>query len=248
MSIRWLTLFLDVPADRADAGTAFWCAATGSALSPWRQDRFATVVPPDGDAYLRVQRTDDGSPGRHLDVHVDDPGNSVPDAVGLGAGVVGEFGSHTVLRSPGGLTFCLVPWSGEQRVPSPVGPPGTETRADQVCLDIPGDAFDAEATFWERLTSWPVAASRVAEFARLEVPATLPLHVLLQRRATWAPGDPVAAHLDVACRDRASAVAAHVALGAEATGEGPRWTVLRDPAGAVFCLTDRDPATGRLPG
>jgi hypothetical protein len=24
------------------------------------------------------------------------------------------------------------------------------------------------------------------------------------------------------------------------------WTVLTDPAGLVYCVTDRDPATGRL--
>ncbi|MGP4083372.1 VOC family protein, partial [Streptomyces sp. KR55] len=28
---------------------------------------------------------------------------------------------------------------------------------------------------------------------------------------------------------------------------GAHWTVMRDPAGGTYCLTGRDPETGRLP-
>jgi Glyoxalase-like domain len=56
--VRWLTVFLDFPADSFGAGVAFWREVTGSGLSPLRgaAGEFATLLPTDGDAYLRVQR------------------------------------------------------------------------------------------------------------------------------------------------------------------------------------------------
>jgi hypothetical protein len=51
----------------------FWREVTGSALSPFRgvAAEFATLLPPDGDAYLRVQRVKDDPGGHHLDLHAD---------------------------------------------------------------------------------------------------------------------------------------------------------------------------------
>jgi hypothetical protein len=56
MSLRWLTVFLDFPAGSFEAGVAFWREATGSGRSPFRgvHGEFATLLPPSGDAYLRV--------------------------------------------------------------------------------------------------------------------------------------------------------------------------------------------------
>ena len=56
MTVRWLTAFLDRPAATIDAATAFWRTVTGSTLSTPRGEhrQFATLLPPDGDAYLRV--------------------------------------------------------------------------------------------------------------------------------------------------------------------------------------------------
>jgi hypothetical protein len=81
--VRWLTVFLDFPAGSFGARVAFWREVTGSALSSFRgaAGEFATLLPSAGDAYLRVQRTADGSSGHHLDLHVDpvlldcDPGH-----------------------------------------------------------------------------------------------------------------------------------------------------------------------------
>jgi hypothetical protein len=91
--VRWLTVFLDFPAGSFDAGVAFWREVTGSGLSPFRgaAGEFATLLPPSGDAYLRVRRIADGSGGHHLDLHVD-PGLASVDqaaerAVALGANV-----------------------------------------------------------------------------------------------------------------------------------------------------------------
>ncbi|GFH67119.1 hypothetical protein Sgou_58630 [Streptomyces gougerotii] len=52
---------------------------------------------------------------------------------------------------------------------------------------------------------------------------------------------PARAHLDLAVLSPASARARHEALGARFVARGKEWTVMRDPAGAVHCLTDRDP-------
>jgi hypothetical protein len=54
----------------------------------------------------------------------------------------------------------------------------------------------------------------------------------------------VRAHHDQAADDRAAEVSRHDGLGASLDAEGRGWTVLRDPAGAPYCVTDRDPATG----
>ena len=73
VAMRWLTAFLDFPADSFDAGVAFWRSVTGYGLSPSRGEdgQFATLLPPSGDAYLRVQRVVSGAGGCHLDLHID---------------------------------------------------------------------------------------------------------------------------------------------------------------------------------
>ena len=56
-TVRWVTAFLDVSTGAFEDDAAFWCEITGSTLSERRGDRgqFATFVPPDGDAYFRIQ-------------------------------------------------------------------------------------------------------------------------------------------------------------------------------------------------
>ena len=81
MSMRWLTVFLDFPAGSFQAGVAFWREATGSGVSPFRgvHGGFATLLPPSGDAYLRVQRVIEGGGGCHLDLHVDTATSSLDE-------------------------------------------------------------------------------------------------------------------------------------------------------------------------
>jgi hypothetical protein len=85
MAFRWLTVFLDFPADAFDSGVAFWREVTGSGLSPFRgtTGEFATLLPPAGDAYLHVQRITDGGSGHHLDLHVDPADGTLEDAAAL---------------------------------------------------------------------------------------------------------------------------------------------------------------------
>jgi len=224
----WITAFLDLPASSYDDGVAFWSAVTGCTLSPSRgaDGEFATLVPPAGEPFLKVQRIGSEVPGVHLDVH-------------------SAEGSWEVRSSPGGFPFCLNTVAGGER-PAPVRWSSEHTSlVDQVCLDIPPEAYDDECAFWAELTGWELAPTSAPYMQQLVRPPGMPLRMLLQRRDEGE--GPVRAHLDLATTDREAEVARHVALGAGVDGGGPRWTRLRDPAGALYCVTDRDPVTGLLP-
>ncbi|MGL5910814.1 MAG: VOC family protein, partial [Phycicoccus sp.] len=73
----------------------------------------------------------------------------------------------------------------------------------------------------------------------LERPRRIPFRLLLQRLDD--AGGTVRAHVDLACTDRVASTVRHLALGARVLREREFWTVLSDPAGRVYCLTDRDP-------
>ena len=129
----WVSAFLDFAPGDFDRGVAFWRDVTGYAVSEPRgeTDQFATLVPPDGDDYLRVQHLDDG-PGRiHLDLHVDHPTIAAEAAIELGGHVlVRHEAGYVVLRSPGGLVFCFVshPAAAPAAPPRP-GRTGTAPRS-----------------------------------------------------------------------------------------------------------------------
>jgi hypothetical protein len=218
-----MTAFLDLPAAEFDEAVTFWRAVTGYGLSAPRGEtgEFATLVPPAGDAYLRVQRVDDGPSGLHLDLHA--PGQT-----------------FEVRRSPGGLPFCLVSGTEADRPEPSTWADGNRSLVDQVCLDIPPEIYDTECEFWADLTGWELFAGGRPEFRRLRKPARRPLNILLQRLDT--PGGPVRAHLDLATEDRDAETRRHEALGASVVAVHSGWTVMRPPAGPVYCIT------GRVPG
>lgn len=248
VQVKWLTVFLDLPADGFDQATAFWCQVTGSRLSPFRGERreFATLLPASGDAYLRVQRVGDGG-GCHLDLHVESVDAATARCEELGAVVRRREDNLVVMQSPGAFTFCLVPWDSEGEMPRPVVLDGGGTsRADQLCLDIPASRFDSECRFWEALTGWPVRSGALPEFAYLERPDGMPVRLLFQRRAIADPQDRVAAHVDLACQDVDRLVNVHVDAGAQVQESYRYWTTLVDPTDRRYCLTRRDPETGRL--
>lgn len=168
MFVRWLTAFVDLPADAFDVSAQFWCQVTGSILSPARGDagEFATLLPPDGDAYLRVQRLDEGPAGCHLDVHVDDIGVAAQRASDLGA-TVRTLGDVIVMTSPAGLPFCATSHSGERTRSAPVEL-GARTRSivDQLSFDTPPADHRAEGEFWAALTAWELREGVRPEFSR----------------------------------------------------------------------------------
>ncbi len=232
MTVRWVTGFLDSP-DRSSE--AFWQAVTGSGLSARRGGGvFATLLPPEGDAYLRVQVVADPPARCHLDLHADDVPGLAGRAVALGAVRVSGGGDLVVCRSPAGLPFCVVPWAGERVRPGPVG----AGLVDQMCLDVPVGVFEAEAAFWSALTGWPRRAGGLPEFDFLVRPQGLPLRLLLQR----VGGGRAGMHVDLACADVDAQVARHVGLGAVVVRRVPGdWTTLRDPSGREYCVTARWP-------
>ena len=107
MSIPWLTVFLDFPADRFDRRGEFWRQVTGYGLSPSRgaDGEFATLLPPSGDAYLRVQRVLGGAGGCHLDLHVDTAAESLEEATDRAR----SAGARVTTRDDGRIGRCTAP-------------------------------------------------------------------------------------------------------------------------------------------
>ncbi|GAA2492009.1 VOC family protein [Terrabacter carboxydivorans] len=248
-TVSWVTAFLDLPPHVHEAGTRFWSAVTAYAVSPARGDdaEFTTLLPPVGDPFLKIQRTTGDAtarPGLHLDLHVGSA--SAERAQGLGAEVVhrSEHG-YVVLRSPGGFVFCLVHEVLSERPWPTRWPQEHESIVDQVCLDIPPSRYETECSFWSALTGWPVRGSvSRPEFRHLVRPDGIPIRLLLQRLEAAGDGL-VTGHLDLACDARPTEVSRHEALGATVVADhGGGWTTLRDPAGALYCVTERDPRSG----
>ncbi|MDX3308427.1 VOC family protein [Streptomyces sp. NPDC054884] len=249
-AVRWTYAFVDRPAQLFERTCAFWTAVTDTGLSAPRGDQgeFVTLVPRGGaDACVKVQGVTDGDGGAHLDLVVEDVPGFVAEASRLGATTAAAHEGWSVLCSPGGLSFCAVPWQGESRRPPVV----EGSRLDQVCLDLAPSVFDAEVAFWSGLLpDWSSRPGSRSEFHVVEQPAGLPIRILLQRLDEERPGgaDRAGAHLDLACGPDVDAVRArHERLGALLVAREPHWTVMRDPAGGLYCLTGRDPETGGLP-
>ncbi|WP_377640416.1 VOC family protein [Oryzobacter terrae] len=236
--MRWSWIFLDTPAAVAPAAWSFWASVTGSALAPVRGEKgeFSTLLPARGGAWVKLQAVAEGPGGVHLDLDVDDVHIEAARAESLGAVRRGGIGETVViLSSPGGFTFCLTTDDGE------TGPvrDGLGVVLDQVCLDVPRAAWDAESAFWEALTGWELRDSDEPGFAYLVRPRGVPVRVLLQR--VDEDDGPVRGHVDLACADRSAETARHLAAGASVVRERHFWTVMRDPTGRVYCLTDRSP-------
>ena len=237
-SVRWAWIFLDTPADAAPVAWPFWAAVTGGSLAPVRGDEgeFSTLLPARGGAWVKLQAVGAGPGGVHLDLDVDDVHAEAARAESLGAVRTGAIGETVViLRSPGGFTFCLTTYEGESE---PVRD-GLGVVLDQVCLDVPRVAWGAEVAFWEALTGWELRDSDEPGFAYLVRPHDVAVRVLLQR--VDDERGPVRGHVDLACAERGAETARHVAAGATVVREHRFWTVMCDPTGRVYCLTDRSP-------
>lgn len=231
----WLTAFLDFPASEVDAGTRFWRGVTGYGLSPVRGEaaEFATLVPPAGDPYLKVQRLGDGPTRLHLDLHVADPFASAECAEALGAELLTESPhGYFVLRSPGGFTFCLVGHAGEVVPTSVVWETGHHSRVTRFCLDVPRKRYAADVTFFAGLLGghWQQVAD--PETA-LRPAAGWPLDVRLQP-AEFSP-EPTT-HLHVGTDDLAAEVARLVALGARERAVRTGKAILEAPGGTAVCV------------
>lgn len=249
VDVRWMWVFLDTIEADAARSWEFWREVTRSTLSPTRGDRgeFATLLPSRGEAWVKVQAVLQAAPGQaggsvHLDLDVDDARRAAEEAKTLGAQEIGVLSepdgreSVVILRSPGGFVFCFTTWDGTARHQVREGEPDL---LDQVCLDLPEAQHDAEIAFWSGLTGWEWRPSDVPEFSFLQRPPGIPLRLLFQRLGE--PIGQVCGHADLACVDRAATSAVHEDSGAQVVEQRAFWSVLRDPVGRVYCLTDRTP-------
>lgn len=85
----WVTAYLDLAPEDFGQGLGFWSAVTGYVASDPRGDEleFATVLPPQGDPCLGVQRLSAGGSRIHLALHVCDAKAASEAARTLGATV-----------------------------------------------------------------------------------------------------------------------------------------------------------------
>ncbi len=243
--ISWLTAELHVPEGAFDRDGAFWEAVTSFSRSAAQgQEDVATLVPSVGDPYLRVRSISGETDRCQLEIHTDAPETVAATASDNGGSVVAETDEVTFVRSPGGLRFGVVVSHGGRQRPAPrLWPQGQRSLVDQLCIDIPWSLFDTECAFWAALTGLEQREGGRG-FRFLPRPAGLPLRLLLQRLDDET--GPVRSHLDLACSAVELECVRHEQLGATVAYEGDVWTTLFDPAGIVYCVTQRDPDTGTL--
>ncbi|MGV8907678.1 MAG: VOC family protein [Propionicimonas sp.] len=231
----WLTVFLDYPPAELEAGVRFWRSGTGYSVSHTRgtANEFATLVPPAGDDYLRVQRLGDGHTGLHLDLHVGDPRAAATAAQVAGAQLVAEpTEGNLVLSSPAGFAFCLVTKPATTVPPPITWPSGHHSRVSQFCLDVPRTQYAAEVRFFRTLLG--------GEWAELDEPKTALLpagsRAFDVRLQPAELATSVTAHLHIATDDLSAEVSRLSALGARARGARPGKTILEAPGGTALCV------------
>jgi len=231
----WLTVFLDYPPSELEAGVRFWKAGTGYSLSPTRGEanQYATLVPPTGDDYLRMQRLGDGPTGLHLDLHVRDPGAAAVAAEAAGAQLVTESPEgFFVLHSPAGFPFCLVTKPASAVPPAVRWLSGHHSRVSQFCLDVPRTRYAAEVRFFRTLLGGDWQELDEPETALL--PAGSRAFDVRLQPAELATG--VTAHLHIATDNLPAEVARLSALGARPRGNRPGKTILEAPGGTALCV------------
>lgn len=101
----------------------------------------------------------------------------------------------------------------------------------QIVIDVPGEEHDQELTFWEGALGQALPnRERFPEFSGDVLPNGMGL--LVQRL-----GDgPARVHFDIHASDVVAEVARLEALGATVVQTHAVWTVMRDPAGLIFCV------------
>ena len=110
------------------------------------------------------------------------------------------------------------------------------SRLSRIVVDVAADDHDAEVDFWGGALGQPFTpAPMFAEFHRAPLPGE-GYGMLLQRMGDGTPR----VHLDIHATDRAAEVARLQRLGATVEREFEYWTIMRDPAGLVFCVVQDD--------
>ena len=94
IDVRWMWAFLDTPRADAARSWSYWAEVTGWTLSVPRgeTDQFATLLPAEGDPWVKLQAVAEGAGGIHLDLDVEDVRAAAEEAKRLGAVEIGTIG------------------------------------------------------------------------------------------------------------------------------------------------------------
>jgi len=245
MAAAWVHLFLDTPQTAWEASVRFWQSATGCVGTPARgaSGQVVTLLPSSGSSWAKLQSVRSPQAGVHLDLGSPNQTAAIAHATRLGAQPVWTDGDVATLRSPGGLLFCHTPT--DPGVVAHADRSDPDSVLDQVCIDVPPRLWDSEVYFWQQITGRDLEYRARSEFAFLGDPDPAgALRILLQRLDDDAPT--VTGHPDFAVSDRVAQACRHRQLGATWVCDHVHWTVMHAPSGHVYCLTDRDPLTGRV--
>ncbi len=244
MTIKWLNAVIDIPAEHFDEAGEFWVQLTNSTRGEIHpdHDEFVHLLPESGDMHLELQRISSGPAGAHLDLVVDgidEIAALTEQAEALGATVVARPG-HTVLHTPGGVPFCIVPGGSEFERASVIDAERPHA-VDQICLDVPYEHFDADVEFWSALTGWDINDPSLPEYRSFAQPEELPLRILIQRLGEDDTRG-ARSHLDLSSGTHLGELTEeHRAAGGEVLEAHTHWTAMTDPAGMVYCITTRPP-------
>jgi glyoxalase superfamily protein len=106
------------------------------------------------------------------------------------------------------------------------------SRLSRIVVDAPPDAHDAEIAFWSGALASPFnQVTRFPDFHWARLPGDGNA-MLLQRLGDGSPR----LHLDIHATDRAAEVTRLEQLGATVVDSSQEWTIMRDPAGLLFCV------------
>jgi predicted enzyme related to lactoylglutathione lyase len=104
-------VLIDHPEEEWQRALAFWAGVQGVAPARFEEDMPEyRALGSTGSVAVWSQRTGPGTPARvHLDIETDDVPAEVARVVTLGATVLEERKTYTILLDPAGLVFCVVP-------------------------------------------------------------------------------------------------------------------------------------------
>jgi hypothetical protein len=105
---------------------------------------------------------------------------------------------------------------------------------NKVVIDVAGDDHERELEFWEAAVGQPLPQKeRFPEYHGAMLDG-LGIGLLVQRLEQGSSR----VHLDVQSDDVAAEVARLERLGAQLVEQRPFWSVMRDPAGLLFCVVN----------
>jgi predicted enzyme related to lactoylglutathione lyase len=99
-------IVIDCQTDDLTGAAAFWSAALGGEADIDADGKYARILGQAGPAVL-LQAVDH-APRVHMDIESDDQAAEVARLEALGAKVVAEIKSWTVMEAPTGHRFCIV--------------------------------------------------------------------------------------------------------------------------------------------